>query len=103
MAPADTVVWLDLPRPTVMRQIAVRSLRRVVTREELWNGNRETWRNLLTWDPNESVMRWAWTHFDTVRQRYEAAMDDPRWAAVDFIRLRSRREAAEIIEAIRSG
>ncbi len=38
---ADTVVWLDLPRRTVMRQVVWRTVRRAVTRQELWNGNRE--------------------------------------------------------------
>src|ERR1700749_1481473 len=38
---ADTVVWLDLPRRTVMRQVIWRTLRRVAFRAELWNGNRE--------------------------------------------------------------
>src|ERR1700691_580490 len=33
---ADTVVWFDLPRAVVMRQIIWRTLRRAVTREELW-------------------------------------------------------------------
>jgi adenylate kinase family enzyme len=43
---ADMVVWLDLPRRTVMRQVSLRTVRRVLTREELWNGNREPLRNL---------------------------------------------------------
>lgn len=38
---ADTVVWLDLPRRTVMRQVIARTLYRVLRRQELWNGNRE--------------------------------------------------------------
>ena len=28
---ADTVVWLDLPRPVVMRQVVARTLRRMAT------------------------------------------------------------------------
>ena len=48
-ARADTVVWLDLPRRTVMRRIVWRTLRRVAGRAELWNGNRERWHNLFTW------------------------------------------------------
>ena len=40
-ARADTVVWLDLPRHRVMRQILWRTIRRVALRKELWNGNRE--------------------------------------------------------------
>jgi len=38
---ADIVVWFDLPRRTVMRQVVTRTLRRAITRAELWNGNRE--------------------------------------------------------------
>src|ERR1700744_3085931 len=60
-ARADTVVWLDLPRRTVMRRIIWRTLRRIAGRIELWNGNRERWRNFFTLDPQESVIMWAWT------------------------------------------
>jgi hypothetical protein len=42
-ARADTVVWLDLPKRTLMRHVTWRSLRRVAGREELGNGNREGW------------------------------------------------------------
>jgi hypothetical protein len=47
-ARADTVIWLDPPRRTVMRRVIWRTIRRVAGRAELWNGNRERWRNLLT-------------------------------------------------------
>lgn len=90
-ARADTVVWLDLPRRTVMRQVIWRTLRRGVTRRELWNGNRESVRNFLTWDPEESVVAWAWHHHDRYRQRYSAAAADPDNANLTFVRLTSRR------------
>ena len=60
-ARADTVVWFDLPRRTVMRQVLWRTIRRGVTREELWNGNRERLSTLFRLDPQESLLRWAWT------------------------------------------
>ena len=41
---ADAVVWVDPPRPTVMWRSISRTTRRVVTRAELWSGNREHWR-----------------------------------------------------------
>jgi adenylate kinase family enzyme len=53
---ADTVVWLDPPRRTVMRRLIWRSIRRAAGRTELWNGNRERWRNLFTWDEQESII-----------------------------------------------
>lgn len=89
---ADTVVWLDLPRPVVMRQVVGRTLRRILTREELWNGNRETPSNLWRWDPAENIIRWAWTQHAKYRQRYGSAMTDPRYGQLDFVRLRSRAE-----------
>ena len=57
----DTVVLFDLPRRTVMSRVVRRTLRRIATREELWNGNRERARNLLSTDPETSVIAWAWT------------------------------------------
>lgn len=51
---ADTVVWIDLPRRTVMRQVIVRTVRRAVTREELWNGNREPLTNFASLTPKRT-------------------------------------------------
>ena len=62
---ADLLVWLDLPRRTVMRQVTGRTLRRRLRREELWNGNIEgpLW-TVLT--DRDHIVRWAWrTHAAT--------------------------------------
>ena len=91
-ARADTVVWLDLPRRTVMRQVVWRTLRRAVTRQELWNGNREPLRNFLTWVPEDSVISWAWHNHGKYRDRYAAAAADPANAHLTFVRLTSRRD-----------
>ena len=84
---ADTVVWLDLPRRTVMRRIIWRSFRRAAGRVELWNGNRERWRNLFTLDKEESVISWAWQTHAANRVKYEAAMADPGNGHLRFVRL----------------
>ena len=44
---ADTVVWLDLPRRVWLPRLLRRTARRIVLREELWNGNRESLRGAL--------------------------------------------------------
>jgi adenylate kinase family enzyme len=94
---ADTVAWLDPPRHRVMRQIVWRSLSRAARRTELWNGNRERWGNLLSLDPAESVIAWAWTRHDVYRSRYAGARADPQLAHLRFARLRSAREVADFI------
>ena len=96
-ARADTVVWLDLPRRTVMRRVIWRTLRRVGGRVELWNGNRERWRNFFALDKEESVIVWAWQAHASNRARYEAAMADPVNAHLRFIRLRSPAEVSRFL------
>ena len=87
MARADTVIWLDLPRRTVMRRIIWRTLRRIAGRTELWNGNRERWRNFFTLDKEESVIVWAWQTHAANRRKYEAATADPGNSHLRFVRL----------------
>jgi adenylate kinase family enzyme len=94
---ADTVVWLDLPRSLVMRQVVRRTLRRTATRVELWNGNREPWSNLFRFKPEESIIAWAWTRHHTYREHYLAAQADPANGHLDFVRLRTPAEVAAFL------
>jgi adenylate kinase family enzyme len=43
-ARSDTLVWLDYGLHVSMPRLLRRTLRRIVTREVLWAGNRESWR-----------------------------------------------------------
>jgi adenylate kinase family enzyme len=95
---ADTVIWLDLPRRTVMRQIVWRTLRRVTLRMELWNGNRERWRNLFARDPEESVIAWAWHRHAVYQARFLAMSTDPAWSHLTFVRIGSWRHGRRFLE-----
>jgi len=96
---ADTVVWLDYRRRVVIARIVRRTLRRVVTRQELWNGNREPWSNLWSRDPARSVIAWSWAQHDAYRRRYEAessaAPPSQRW-----VRLRTPAETARWLSGV---
>lgn len=60
-ARADTLVWLDYPAPLVLWRLLRRTVRRVLSREELWNGNRERLRTTLSRD---SIVWWFFrTHW----------------------------------------
>ncbi len=95
---ADTVVWLDLPRSLVMRRVITRTVRRVVTREKLWNGNREPFTNLYRLDPEQNIIRWAWVTHPVDAQRYRMAMDDPAHAHLDFVWLRTPSDVAAFLD-----
>lgn len=94
---ADTVVWLDFPKRTVMRRVTARTVKRAVLRQELWNGNREPRAALLPWR-DSSMIWWSWTTFEKRRRIYSEAMENPRWGHLDFVRLRSPSEAADWLQ-----
>jgi adenylate kinase family enzyme len=89
-ARADLVVWLDLPRRTVMRQVIRRTLHRRLLRQRLWNGNVEPplWSVL---HDDTHIVRWAWnTHHKTETRMRELSRLRPD---LPIVRLRSRGEA----------
>lgn len=62
-ARAQVIVVIDLPRWRVIAQLMRRTLTRGATRVELWNGNKESLRNLVSIDANRNVVLWSWrTH-----------------------------------------
>lgn len=97
---ADTVVWLDPPRRVVMWRVIRRTLRRVITREELWNGNREPWGNLWNPRPEKNIIVWSWTRFHHYRDRYERALADGAWDHLDVRRLRTKGEVAAFLDGL---
>ena len=89
---ADTVVWLDLPRWVVMPRIIRRTLGRMALRRELWNGNRERFRNLLKTDPLDNIILWSWTQAPKYRVKYEQASTDPGNAHLDWVRIKTAQQ-----------
>lgn len=57
VAAADTIVWLDLPFRIIFARLWRRTLYRVRHKVELWNGNRETWRDQFA--SRESIFFWT--------------------------------------------
>lgn len=60
---ADAVVLVDLSRARVTSRVVRRTLGRLFARTELWNGNHESWRNVLSLDPERNIVRWSWTTY----------------------------------------
>jgi adenylate kinase family enzyme len=93
VARADTVVWLDLPVRVWFPRLARRTFGRALTRQELWNGNREQLRFLVTERPN--IFGWAWRSHRRNRRELEP------WVAAHpnarLVRLRSPREVERFL------
>jgi adenylate kinase family enzyme len=101
-AASDAVIFLDYPRTVIMRRVIRRSLGRAATRRRLWNGNRESFKKLLSRDPEENIIRWASAAVDTLHERYLTAMDDPEWSGLNIVRLADPRQAAAFLAALGS-
>jgi len=101
---ADTVVWLDLPRRIWLPRLVRRTLRRALTREELWNGNRESLRNALV--GFDSLFRYALANERPRRHRYPRELARYRVARLRspaeveaFLRSARRRERSSATQA----
>jgi len=97
---ADTVVWCDFSFPLVMARTVRRTLWRTLTREELWNGNREPLSNLYSLDPERNIIVWSATRHRVYRRRYGEAARRPPRAGLRFVRLRSPREADGFVHGV---
>ena len=79
---AETIVWLDLPLRVKLARLWRRTSHRIRNDVELWNGNRETWRNTL-WG-RESLFVWALRSHLRQRRTFPARIPADR-----LVRLRS--------------
>lgn len=82
---ADLVVWLDLPVHVWLPRLLRRTVRRIATREELWNGNRETLRGAV-WG-RSALIPYALRTYHARRRRYPVEL-----ARFPVVRLRTRAE-----------
>ena len=82
---ADLVVWLDLPIRVWLPRLLRRTARRIVRREVLWNGNRETLRNALL--ARDALIWWAFRMHRRRRRVYPTSL-----ARFPVARLRSTAE-----------
>ncbi len=95
-ARADTIVWLDFSRAVATWRIVSRSLSRLVRRTELWGGNRESLRELVTRD---SVVWWSMSTYARRRRDYPALLAGQR--QLEVVRLRTPREADRWLRSLR--
>ncbi|MEM6459194.1 MAG: AAA family ATPase [Planctomycetota bacterium] len=99
MSRLDTIVWTNLPRRQAFPQLLRRTIGRAWTGEELWHGNRESWRT--SFFSCDSILWYAIKSHRHVERRYAEMFDDPAYAHVTRIRLRSRREVNAWLGAVR--
>jgi adenylate kinase family enzyme len=89
---ADTVVWLDLPIRVWLPRLVRRTVRRIVTREELWTGNRENVRGALI--GRDALIPVALRSHFRRRREYPELL-----TAYNVVRLRTRADVAAFVRS----
>jgi adenylate kinase family enzyme len=89
---ADTLVWLDPSITTVLRRVFKRTNRRIQRREELWNGNRETFRNAYL--SLDSLYVWILRSHWRRRRTWPRILARPEYRHLEVHRFRTPAEAA---------
>lgn len=95
---ADTVIWLDYPRPIVTYRILSRTLRRCLTRETVCNGNRET--ILKSFFDRQSVIVWSISTHAKMHARCLEFVADPANRHLTMLHFRHPRETRRWFERI---
>jgi hypothetical protein len=85
---ADTLVWLDQRLSLVLFRLVRRALRDVVTRRDMFNGNRQTLK-MAFWG-RESLVGFAITSHFKRRREWPAGIGAP--PTLEVVRLRSPAE-----------
>ena len=88
---ADTIVWLDQPLWVWLPRLVRRTIARIIRREELWNGNRESIR--MSFLSGDSVIWFALRNNWRRRREYVS-----RLAPYNVVRLRTQAEVDRFLE-----
>jgi adenylate kinase family enzyme len=90
---AEAVIWLDYPFHIVFWRLLKRTVRRAVTQEELWNGNRESfWGHLKIWS-QDSLFHWFFKTFWMRKREYPMLFSLPENAHLKIIHFKHPKEA----------
>lgn len=97
---ATDIVWLRYSLPLTLWRAILRSTRRILTREVLWHGNRETaWGSFFGRD---SVVRWVWSSYPKRLAEFQALKDSGKYPKLSWIVLNSPVEAGRFLDEVDS-
>lgn len=90
---ADLVIWLDLPLHVTFPRVAWRTFSRMLTREQVCNGNRESF--FTTLFSKHSILWWSLSMHLNQRRRYENET-----VGRNLLHLRSTRELGDWLRRV---
>lgn len=97
-AKATDLVWLDYSLLLIWRRLFKRAVRRIYHQEELWQGNRESWRGQFF--SRDSLFIYAYTSRKRLHQTYPVLLSQPEYAHLRLHRLRTPEETGFLLQML---
>lgn len=96
----EAIIWLDYSFAVNLYRCLKRAVSRSITRKELWpgTGNRESFRKSFL--SRDSIILWTLTTHHKNRKRYLQLMNDKEHQHIEFIHLKSPREAEQFLSQL---
>ena len=95
---ATAVVWLNYPFPMIFFRALRRTVRRIVTGERLYAGNRETFRKAFL--SHDSILLWVMTSHRRRWHRYRQLFDGPEYPHLRRIELSGVRATRRFVSTL---
>lgn len=95
---ATTVIWLNHSFSFILCRSITRSIKRIVTKEELFSGNIESFKQ--TFLSRDSIIIWVLKTFHSKRRRYERLFSQQNSHACNLIELRGQKQVDEFFKNI---
>ena len=96
---AELVIWLDYPLPLLFWRLLTRTVRRWVTQEELWNGNRESLLPHFKFWSDDSLFHWLFKTYWRRKREYPLLFSLPENAHLKVIHFTNPKETEEWLKS----
>lgn len=92
-----TVIWIDYSLSRTVFQAFKRAIQRIVSRREIWpnTGNVESFQK--TFLSRKSIILWTLQNYHSNRKKYLGIMTSDEYSHINFVRLKSPKDAKEYI------
>lgn len=96
---ATHIIWLNYPFLFVFARAIRRAVRRIVLKEVLFSGNRETWRLLFL--SRDSILWWVVKTYRRRRREYRAFFDQRQETHLTCIEFRTQSQVDDFLGALK--
>ncbi len=96
---ADTLVWIDYSFSQVFWQLLNRSIRRIINKQVVCNGNTESWQRFF--NPKNSIIIWFLKNFYRKKKNFSDLFDNPEaYPGLSFIHLTDPCKTKEWLDSL---